>query len=264
MGILNVTPDSFSDGGRFFAPGQALWQAETMIADGVDIIDIGGESTRPGADAVSESEELERVVPMVEAIKARFDITVSVDTSTPAVMTESVARGASLINDVRALVRPGALEAARDSGADVCLMHMRGEPATMAGLAQYDDLVEDVLRELHERIDMALAAGIARERLLVDPGFGFAKTAEQNVELLARLDELRALGLPILVGLSRKRLLETLTGKPVDQRLAGSLALALLAVERGADIVRVHDVAETKDALRVWFAVHECSVNTGS
>lgn len=267
MGILNVTPDSFSDGGRFFARDKlavdrAIDAAAAMVAEGADILDIGGESTRPGARAVSETEELDRVVPAIAAIRERFDVALSVDTSTPAVMTEAVAHGAGLINDVRALARPGALEAARDSGADICLMHMRGEPGTMAQLTQYEDLVPDVIAELQQRIDAAISIGIKRNRLWVDPGFGFAKTAEQNVTLLARLEAFRCFGLPILVGLSRKRLLEALTGRPVEQRLAGSLALALLAAERGADVIRVHDVAETRDVLRVLAAVRSDGIMT--
>lgn len=260
MGILNVTPDSFSDGGQCYSHGSlhldlALRRAEAMIAAGADIIDVGGESTRPGAEPVSSAEELERVVPVVAALSANFDVVISVDTSCPTVMTESVAAGAGIINDVRALQRPGALAAAAQSGAAVCLMHMQGEPEYMQSGPRYDDVVGDVISFLKSRIDAAVAAGIAREQLIVDPGYGFGKTLEHNFLLLKRQAELKQLGCPILAGLSRKSMIKQLLGRAVDERLPGSLALALLAVQQGANIVRVHDVAETVDVLRIFAAV---------
>ena len=255
MGILNVTPDSFSDGGRFEARDDALRQAEAMIAGGAAIIDVGGESTRPGARDVSEDDEIERVIPVITAITQAFDTPVSVDTSKAGVMRAAADAGASLINDVRALQEPGAVQAAAELGLPVCLMHMQGAPRTMQQAPHYDDVVADVAAFLQARIEACERAGIARERLLIDPGFGFGKTPAHNLELLARLGELRALGAPIVAGLSRKSTLGELTGRPVDERLAASVAAAVLAVMNGADIVRVHDVTETVDALRVTQAV---------
>jgi len=265
MAILNITPDSFSDGGVFFRQkkvdlAKVIDEVAARQADGADIIDVGGESTRPGAQAVTVDQELERVVPVIEAIKARFDLPISIDTSQAEVMCAATRAGASIINDVRALTRPGALAAAsravQDSGAMVCLMHMRGEPSTMAGLCQYDDLVPDVLAELDERLNTAVAAGIPRAHLMLDPGFGFAKTTEQNFTLLEHLSEFQAKKLPILVGLSRKRMIGDVTGRPVSERMVGSVVLAVMAVERGADIVRVHDVAATRDGIKLYLAAH--------
>jgi len=255
MGVLNVTPDSFSDGGRFVGRDAALRQAEAMWRAGAAIIDVGGESTRPGAAPVSAQQELDRVLPVVEAIAAQLDVVISLDTSTAAVMSEGARCGAGLINDVRALSREGALEAARDSGLAVCLMHMQGEPGSMQQAPHYEDVVREVGDYLAERVAVCVDAGIARDKLLLDPGFGFGKNDAHNLELLARLPEFGKSGLPLLVGLSRKSMIGRLLQREVDERLAGSVALALMAVERGAHIVRVHDVGETMDALRLWQAV---------
>ncbi len=250
MGILNVTPDSFSDGGRFLSRDAALARARQMQAEGAAIIDIGAESTRPGALPVSEQEELDRILPVVEAVAAEVDAVISVDTSTPAVMREAAARGAGLINDVRALRRPGALAAAAATGLPVCLMHMQGEPGSMQGNPQYRDPVAEVMDFLAARMADCVAAGIARERLLVDPGFGFGKTLAHNLALLDGLARFAALGCPLLVGLSRKSMLgAVLGGAPVDQRLHAGLAAAVIAVQNGAAIVRVHDVKASADAL---------------
>jgi dihydropteroate synthase len=255
MGILNVTPDSFSDGGFFFAADQALRHAERMVAEGADLIDVGGESTRPGAAAVPVDEEIRRVVPVVEALVRHFPVPVSVDTSKPEVMRAAADAGAGLINDVRALRGEGALDAARATGLPVCLMHMQGEPATMQQAPVYDDVVADVAAFLRERLAVCREAGIPAQRLLVDPGFGFGKTFAHNLALLARLAEFGALGTPLLVGLSRKSMLGQLSGRPPEERTAASVAAAVLAVQRGAVIVRVHDVAATVDALRIVDAV---------
>lgn len=255
MGILNTTPDSFSDGGQFLQLDAALRQVERMLEEGASLIDVGGESTRPGADPVSVDQELQRVVPVVEAIKARFSTIVSVDTSTPDVMRECALAGAGLINDVRALQRPGALAAAADSGLPVCLMHMRGDPKTMQQAPRYESILTEVGRFLSERVQACEQAGIARELLLLDPGFGFGKALEHNLELFAHMHLLQPAGLPLLVGVSRKSMIGQLLGRPVDQRLAGGLALATLAVVRGARIIRVHDVAATVDAVRMAEAV---------
>jgi len=255
MGVLNVTPDSFSDGGDFFDVDRALRRAERMVEEGADILDIGGESTRPGAAPVSVHEEIERVVPVIEALAPRVSVPISIDTSKPEVMRAAVNAGAGMINDVRALREPGALEAAVEARVPVCLMHMQGEPRTMQAAPVYRDVVSEVRDFLHRRIQVCVRAGMAPEQVLVDPGFGFGKTLAHNLALLAGLAELCSLGPPVLVGLSRKSMLGTLTGKPVTERLAGSLAAAVLAVERGACLVRVHDVAATVDALRVAWAV---------
>ncbi|MEL0168719.1 MAG: dihydropteroate synthase [Pseudomonadaceae bacterium] len=255
MGILNVTPDSFSDGGRFNRLDAALQHVEQMIAAGAALIDVGGESTRPGADPVSVDEELQRVVPVVEAIAARFDVVISVDTSTPEVMTASAAAGAGMINDVRALERPGALEAARATGLPVCLMHRQGEPETMQLAPRYASVLDEVNAYLQARVEACEVAGIARERIILDPGFGFGKTLEHNLQLFAHLRDLRPAGLPVLVGVSRKSMIGQALDRPVDQRLYGSLALAALAVDAGAAILRVHDVAETADVVRMAEAV---------
>jgi dihydropteroate synthase len=255
MGILNVTPDSFSDGGRYGQRDAALRHAESMVLAGATLIDVGGESTRPGALRVSPAEELERVAPVVEAIAAGLDVIISVDTSTPAVIRESARLGAGLINDVRSLRRDGALEAAADSGLPVCLMHMRGEPGTMQQSPDYADVLSEVRDFLAQRIAVCAAAGIAAERIILDPGFGFAKTLEHNLSLFKRLESLLDLGRPLLVGVSRKSMIGGVLGHEVGERLFGSLALAALAVTKGAHILRVHDVAETVDVLRMIAAV---------
>lgn len=257
MGILNVTPDSFSDGGRFTERDAALRQAEQMLKDGAALIDVGGESTRPGAAPVSEQEELDRVVPIVEALNQELGALVSVDTSTAVVIRDSAAAGAGLINDVRALRRPGALAAAAESTLPVCLMHMQGEPGNMQDNPQYTDVTAEVITFLQARIDACLAAGIARDSLLVDPGFGFAKSVNHNLQLMKEMSALRALNLPILIGVSRKSLFGKVLGRDVNERLSGSLAAAVMCVERGAKIVRAHDVQETVDAVRFAHAVLE-------
>jgi dihydropteroate synthase len=251
MGILNTTPDSFSDGGRFTAPTAALLHAEQMAAAGADLIDIGGESTRPGAEGVSEQEEIDRVVPVIEAVRASVDVPVSVDTSKPGVMRAAVAAGASMINDVRALTLDGALHAAAELQQPVCLMHMQGQPGTMQQKPYYDDIVGEVAQFLRERVAECVQAGIGEDLLVIDPGFGFGKTIADNIELLANLRQLADIGLPVLIGVSRKSTLGAITGRAVDRRLPASITAAVLAVERGAQIVRVHDVAETVDALRI-------------
>ena len=256
MGVLNVTPDSFSDGGRFQTLDDAVRRAVQMQAEGADIVDVGGESTRPGAEPVSVEQELDRVVPVIEALRRETDLPVSVDTSKAAVMRAAVSAGAGMINDVQALRGPGALEVAAELQVPVCLMHMQGEPRTMQSAPQYRDVVADVLQFLQARIDAAVAAGVQHRALVVDPGFGFGKTLEHNLDLLRGLPALQSLGCPVLAGLSRKSMLGALTGRPIDQRLAGSLALGILAVERGVSILRVHDVAPTVDALRVLAAVN--------
>ena len=254
MGILNVTPDSFSDGGRFEDVARALDHARAMLADGADIVDVGGESTRPGAAAVDEATEIARVLPVVEAL-AREGALVSVDTMKPAVMRAALAAGAAMVNDVRALQAAGALEAVAASGAAVCLMHMRGTPASMQQAPEYGDVVAEVRDFLAARAQACEDAGIARERIVVDPGFGFGKTRAHNLELLDRLGELATLGYPVLAGWSRKSTLGAITGRGEEERLAASVAAAVLAVERGASIVRVHDVRETVDAVAVAQAV---------
>lgn len=253
MGILNVTPDSFSDGGRYTGLDRALAHARRMIDEGADIIDIGGESTRPGAEPVAPEEELRRTIPVIEALRRETDIPVSIDTSTPEVMYAAATAGANLINDVRALRRDGALQAAADTGLPVCLMHMQGEPKTMQDDPRYDDVVGDICRFFLDRMEQCERLGISPERVILDPGFGFGKTPEQNLELIRRLGEFVALGRPVLVGLSRKSTIGSIVGR--DERLFGSVAGALIAVQRGASIVRVHDVAPTVDALRVSRAI---------
>jgi dihydropteroate synthase len=256
MGILNVTPDSFSDGGDFLSAAAALERARAMVDEGVDIIDVGGESTRPGAQPVSEQEELERVLPVIRAIRAELPVPVSIDTSKPNVMRAAVAAGARMINDVLALRAPGALEAARDAKVPVCLMHMQGEPRTMQQDPHYGDVVDDIIAFLRERVRVCEEAGIPRRFLILDPGFGFGKTLAHNLRLLKELRRIAELGFPLLVGLSRKSMLGALLqDAPASERLYGSLAAAVLAVERGASIVRVHDVKPTVDALRVVQAV---------
>jgi dihydropteroate synthase len=255
MGIVNVTPDSFSDGGRHADAVAACAHCERLVAEGADLLDIGGESTRPGAVTPSVDEELARVLPVVRHA-VTLGVPVSVDTSAPEVMRAVLDAGADVINDVRALTRPGALAAAAaHPRAGVCLMHMRGEPATMQQHTDYRDVVADVAAYLAERVEAVQSAGVGRQRIVVDPGIGFGKTVEHNLALLARQRELLALGLPLLVGWSRKSTLGAVTGRGVGERLAASVAAALMAVERGAAIVRVHDVAATVDALKVWTAV---------
>ncbi|PUA29310.1 MAG: dihydropteroate synthase [Cellvibrio sp. 79] len=260
MGILNTTPDSFSDGGNSYIDQHlsldlALRRAEQILAEGATIIDVGGESTRPGAAVVSLQQELDRVVPVVEALVNKLDAVVSVDTSTAIVMKESANKGAALINDVRALEREGALEAAAATNLPVCLMHMQGQPATMQNSPAYNDVVIEVCQYLAERVSACLTHGIARERIILDPGFGFGKTLAHNLALLKRLSEIGDSEFPLLVGMSRKSMLAQLLNRAVDERLPGSLALAMLAAQRGAAIIRVHDVAATVDVLKVLAAV---------
>lgn len=256
MGILNVTPDSFSDGGLFQVRDAALRHVEQMLTEGVDIIDVGGESTRPGAAPVTVQAELERVVPVIAAIRERFAVPVSVDTSKPEVMQAAVAAGADLVNDVRALQEPGALDACARLSVPVCLMHMQGQPRTMQQEPHYTDVVQDICQFFTERMAACAQAGIARGRLILDPGFGFGKTLYHNLDLLNRLDEFAVLGLPILVGMSRKSMIGALLdNRPVDGRLQGSVAAAVIAAMKGASIVRVHDVAATVDAMKLVNAV---------
>lgn len=255
MGILNVTPDSFSDGGRFRQRDEALRHAAAMVAAGASLIDVGGESTRPGALQVSADEELQRVAPVVEAIAAELDVIISVDTSCPQVMRESARLGAGLINDVRSLHREGALQAAAESGLPVCLMHMQGEPETMQKNPHYDDLLAEVQAFFAERMAACAAAGIDAGRIILDPGFGFAKNLQHNLSLFKHMQVLHGFARPLLVGVSRKSMIGQALGREVDQRLAGGLALAALAVAKGACILRVHDVAETVDLVRMIAAV---------
>ena len=255
MGVLNVTPDSFSDGGRFAALAAAVAHARSMAAEGAALLDVGGESTRPGAAPVGVAEELARVIPVVEALAGPGLPPVSVDTTKPEVMLAAAAAGAELINDVNALRAPGALEAAAASGCAVCLMHMQGEPRTMQADPRYDDVVDEVYGFLAARLEACAGAGIGPERLLVDPGFGFGKTLAHNLALMKHLDRFLGLGVPVLVGVSRKSMIGAVTGRPVGERLAGGLALAALAVAAGARIIRTHDVAATHDALAMTTAV---------
>ena len=255
MGILNVTPDSFSDGGHFFSADAALEQAASMAEQGADIIDVGGESTRPGAEELPVQQELERILPVIESITGRFDVAVSVDTSKPEVMQAAVAAGAVLINDIYALRREGAMEAAAGLDASVCLMHMQGTPATMQDRPEYAELPREIVDFLGERVRACRDGGIDAERLIVDPGFGFGKNDQHNLKILANLGEFRALQLPLLVGLSRKRTLGKLAGKEADQLVAAGVAAAVIAVSNGAHIIRTHDVGPTVDALKVFDAL---------
>ena len=260
MGVLNVTPDSFSDGGQLYqgaalSHSLLLKRAEQMALDGAQLLDVGGESTRPGATPVSESEELDRVLGAVEVLTRHVDAVISVDTSTPSVMTESARLGAGLLNDVRGFRRPGALEAASATGLPVCIMHMQGEPDTMQQNPEYDDVMSGVRDFFTDRLNACEAAGLSRGQVILDPGFGFGKTAEHNFHLLARLKELCLTEQPILVGLSRKSMIASVLDKSPEERVFASVALALMAVERGASIVRVHDVAATADALAMWRAL---------
>jgi dihydropteroate synthase len=258
MGVLNVTPDSFADGGTYLDVRDATDRVRQMLDEGADIVDIGGESTRPGAAPTSERDELERVIPLLDKIRLSCDargVPISVDTRKPVVMRAAIAAGATMINDINALRAAGAIEAVSEGGVAVCLMHMKGEPATMQRSAIYDDVVADVAAFLAQRAAACVAAGIGRDRIVLDPGFGFGKTVDHNLVLLRRLSEIAALGYPLLAGLSRKSTIGVLTGRDIDDRMAGSVAAALAAVARGAAIVRVHDVRETADALKVWRAV---------
>ncbi|MDD1825967.1 dihydropteroate synthase [Photobacterium sp. ZSDE20] len=251
MGILNVTPDSFSDGGKFNSLDNALLQAERMIQAGVSIIDIGGESTRPGAPDVSLEEELARVIPAIKAIRAKFDVWISIDTSKAEVMRQAVEVGADLINDVRALQEPGALEAAADANVPVCLMHMKGQPRTMQANPSYDDVLTDVEAFLQERVEACEAVGISKEQLILDPGFGFGKTIEHNYHLLAHLEKFHTLGLPVLAGMSRKSMIFKLLDKAPADCMVASVTCATIAAMKGAQIIRVHDVEDTLEAMKI-------------
>jgi len=259
MGILNVTPDSFSDGGHFNRIDTALVQAEQMINEGAAVIDIGGESTRPGAPDVSEREEISRVIPILKAIKQRFDVIVSVDTSKANVMSEAIEQGAGLINDVRALQNVGCITAVAQSDVAICLMHMQGLPRSMQNAPYYDDLFSDISLFFEARILACSKAGISKARLVLDPGFGFGKTLDQNYQLLAGLNSFQPLDLPILAGLSRKSMIGNLLNRAVEERLSGSLTAAIIAAQQGAKIIRVHDVKETVDALKVLDKASLCS-----
>lgn len=267
MGILNATPDSFSDGGRlraesgsgvfFISVDKALVLAQQMLRDGAAIIDVGGESTRPGAVAVSVQEELDRVIPVVEAVSDRLGAVVSVDTSTPQVMIEAASKGAVMINDIRALQRENALKPVARLGLGACLMHMKGQPDHMQSQPYYDDVVTEVFAFLEQRVADCVAAGIARESLLIDPGFGFGKTVDQNYTLLRNLNHFRKIGVPLLVGVSRKSMIGNIVNKPAEERMPGSLAAAFFAVMMGAKIIRSHDVAATVDAIKVFKAIND-------
>ncbi|MBY6219989.1 dihydropteroate synthase [Marinobacter nauticus] len=257
MGILNVTPDSFSDGGRFNSSESALARARQMVSDGASFIDVGGESTRPGASEVSTQEELDRVCPVVEAIAKELDTVISVDTSNPVVMAETARLGAGLINDVRALQRAGAPEVAAEAGIPVCIMHIQGEPDTMQDDPRYRNVRRDVSSFLTERMRVAEQAGVRADNIILDPGFGFGKSVEHNYQLLATLEQLHILGHPLLVGVSRKSMLGAVTGRDVNERLPASLAAATISAMKGASILRVHDVRETVDAVRIVTAVKE-------
>lgn len=255
MGVINVTPDSFSDGGYFDTAEKAIEQARRLIQEGADILDIGGESTRPGSRSVEVDEELSRVMPVIEFARS-MDIPVSIDTSKPEVMRVAIDAGVELVNDINALQAHGALDAVTDSTAMICLMHMQGKPETMQHNPQYSDVVAEVISFLEQRVAAAVSAGIRRERIVIDPGFGFGKTFEHNLTLLHRLDHLASMNLPVLAGLSRKSMLGTITGNPVNARVHASVAAALLAVGQGARIVRVHDVKATRDAFSVFAAMN--------
>ncbi|TKF74638.1 dihydropteroate synthase [Vibrio sp. F13] len=251
MGILNVTPDSFSDGGKFNSLDNALLQAERMIQAGVSIIDIGGESTRPGAPDVPLEEELARVIPAIKAIRAKFDVWISIDTSKAEVMRQAVEAGADLINDVRALQEPGALQVAADANVPICLMHMKGQPRTMQANPNYDDVLMDVEAFLKERVEACEAVGISKDQLILDPGFGFGKTIEHNYHLLAHLEKFHSLGLPVLAGMSRKSMIFKLLDKVPADCMVASVTCATIAAMKGAQIIRVHDVEETLEAMKI-------------
>ena len=257
MGILNITPDSFSDGGQFMSPGSAVQRANEMVRQGAAIIDIGGESTRPGAPQVSIEEELARVIPVIEALRNDLTVPISIDTSKPEVMREAVRAGAGMINDVRALREKGALQTAVELDVPVCLMHMQGEPRTMQHSPHYGDVVAEVKSFLKDRIKTCIESGISRDRLLIDPGFGFGKSLEHNLRLLQGLNEFRDLNIPLLAGFSRKSMIGQILGVPVQERLYGSIALATLALWQGANLVRVHDVRATRDAIGIINAIRD-------
>lgn len=263
MGIINVTPDSFSDGGQYNTVEQAVCRARQMAADGAAFVDVGGESTRPGAAPVSEQEELDRVCPVVEAIAKEVNVVISVDSSTPSVMRESARLGAGLLNDVRALEREGAVDAVSDSGLPVCLMHMKGAPGNMQDRPEYRYVVRDVAAYLMDRVRVCESAGVAAERILLDPGFGFGKTLEHNLQLLAALEQLKVLRYPLLVGMSRKTMLGQVTGRDVGERLSASLAVATISAMKGASVIRVHDVRETVDAVKVVEAMNAVHSSSG-
>ncbi len=257
MGILNLTPDSFSDGGLYVSPKAALDQAERMVREGADIIDVGGESTRPGAMAVTLEEERRRVLPVIETLSERLSVPISVDTSKPEIMVEAVQAGAGMINDVMALRAPGALAAAAETDVPICLMHMQGEPRTMQADPRYDDVIGELSEFFRSRIDACVSQGIGRHRIILDPGFGFGKTLGHNLSMLKDLSRFSALGLPLLVGMSRKAMIGAVLDKPVAERLIGSVAAALVAASKGAALIRVHDVGPTCDALRMLQAVND-------
>lgn len=261
MGILNVTPDSFSDGGEFSRLDKALLQTERMLNEGADIIDIGGESTRPGATEVTPQQELDRVIPIIEGISQRFDSIISIDTSKAQVMTQAIKAGASIINDVRALQEEGALEAAVEAQTPVCLMHMQGQPRVMQQNPNYENVVEEVMAFLLERMSICSKAGIPDEQMIIDPGFGFGKSLEHNYQMLANLERFHELKVPVLAGMSRKSMLGNLLARDIDQRLAGNIAVATIAAQKGAQIIRVHDVKETVDAVRVINTLNACRNN---
>lgn len=260
MGVLNVTPDSFSDGGRFNQIDSALAGARKMVADGAEFLDVGGESTRPGATPVSLQEELDRVCPVVEAIARELNVIVSVDTSAPEVMREAVALGAGLVNDIRALQRPGAAEAVAATDVPVCIMHIQGEPDHMQDNPRYRNVRREVSAFLSERLRVIEAAGVRADRIILDPGFGFGKTVQHNFQLLSALEQLQQLGHPLLVGMSRKSMLGHVTGRDLDERLSASIAAATIAAIKGASIIRAHDVRETVDALKVVAATEEAGL----
>ncbi|MFP4334311.1 MAG: dihydropteroate synthase [Wenzhouxiangella sp.] len=264
MGVVNVTPDSFSDGGLFERPERAVEHGLGLLAQGADLLDIGGESTRPGAEPVAEREELARVVPVIEGLRRHTDAAISIDTAKPEVMRAAVAAGADMVNDVNALRAPGALVAVAELAVPVCLMHMQGQPQTMQDAPAYVDVVAEVLAFFGERVQACLDAGIARGHLVLDPGFGFGKTLDHNLALLARFRELNSLGYPVLAGLSRKSMLGHLTGRArPEERVAASVAAAVLAAQRGAAVIRVHDVAATVDGLKIWQALAEVGADEG-
>ncbi len=255
MGVLNVTPDSFSDGGHFLAPTLALARAREMVAEGAAIIDVGGESSRPGAKPVPVEDELERVVPVIQAIAAELPVSISIDTSKPTVMRAAVAAGATIVNDIQALAAEGAVETVSELGVVVCLMHMQGAPESMQQAPHYEDVVTEVSAFLEQRVAVCLQAGIPRQNILIDPGFGFGKSLDHNLALLANLNRFVATGLPVLVGISRKSMLGSLTGRAAEERAAAGIAAAILAAEQGVRIIRTHDVAPTADALKIQTAV---------
>ncbi len=257
MGVINTTPDSFSDGGQYDTTENAFRHAQLLIADGVDILDVGGESTRPGSRKVNLGEELERTIPLIKLIREISDVSISIDTNKPAVMQQAVAAGATLINSITALQQENALEVAAELGVSVCLMHMQGTPETMQKNPSYSDVVVEVMEFLQHRIDAAIKAGIDQSKIIIDPGFGFGKTLQHNLLLLKSLARFKSLGVPLLVGMSRKRMIGTILDKPVGQRLYGSISSAVIAAMLGADIIRVHDVPETLDAVAMVNALNE-------